>query len=128
MIRYVNSPFHSKSTRALSPRQRGRGVKLLTHIHLVPGVKKARRQAAASPYSFMVWCLVKYKRLVRAVTQAVIVASFSPRRNGFAPGSIHVEFVRDKVALGQYFLPELQFPPVNISPPWFSILVYHLGD
>jgi hypothetical protein len=33
-----------------------------------------------------------------------LVAGLSPRRPGFAPGSIHVGFVVDKVALGQVFL------------------------
>jgi hypothetical protein len=32
-----------------------------------------------------------------------LVAGLSPRRPGFAPGSIHVGFVVDKVALGQVF-------------------------
>jgi hypothetical protein len=43
-----------------------------------------------------------------------LVAGLSPRRAGFAPGSIHVGFVVDKVALGQVFLPVLRFSPVNI--------------
>jgi hypothetical protein len=30
-----------------------------------------------------------------------LVASLSPRRSGFDPGSVHVGFVVDKVALGQ---------------------------
>jgi hypothetical protein len=34
------------------------------------------------------------------------------RRPGFAPGSIHVEFVVDKVALGQVSLQVLRFSPV----------------
>jgi hypothetical protein len=34
-----------------------------------------------------------------------LVAGLSPRRSGFAPGSIHVGFVVDKVALGQVFSP-----------------------
>jgi branched-subunit amino acid transport protein len=33
---------------------------------------------------------------------------------GFVPGSIHVEFLVDKVALGQVFLRVLRFSPVNI--------------
>jgi hypothetical protein len=39
-----------------------------------------------------------------------LVAGLSPRRSGFAPGSIHVGFVVDKVALGQVFLRVLRFP------------------
>jgi len=57
-----------------------------------------------------------------------LVAGLSPRRPGFAPGSVHVGFVVDKVALGQVFLRVLRFSPVSIIPPWFSILIYHLGD
>jgi hypothetical protein len=33
-----------------------------------------------------------------------LLAGLSPRRPGFAPESIHVGFVVDKVALGQVFL------------------------
>jgi hypothetical protein len=33
-----------------------------------------------------------------------LVAGLSPRRHGFAAGSIHVGFVVNKVALGQIFL------------------------
>jgi hypothetical protein len=44
-----------------------------------------------------------------------LVAGLSPWRLGFTPGSIHVGFVVDKVALGQVFLQVLQFSPVNIS-------------
>jgi hypothetical protein len=36
------------------------------------------------------------------------------RRPGFAPGSIHVEFVVHKVALGQVSLRVLRFSPVNM--------------
>jgi hypothetical protein len=39
-----------------------------------------------------------------------------------------VAFVVDNVALGQVFLQVLQFSLVSKIPPWFSILVYHLGD
>jgi hypothetical protein len=41
----------------------------------------------------------------------------SPRRLGFTPGSVRVEFVVDKVALGQVFLRVLRFFfPKNIIP------------
>jgi hypothetical protein len=46
----------------------------------------------------------------------------------FAPGSINVRFVVDKVALGQVFLQVLQFSPVNISFYHHSPKSYHLGD
>jgi hypothetical protein len=45
----------------------------------------------------------------------LLVAGLSPQRPGFAPRSIHVGFVVDRVALGQVFLQVLRFSPVNIS-------------
>jgi hypothetical protein len=33
------------------------------------------------------------------------------------PGSVHVGFVVDKVALGHVFLPVIRFSPVNFIPP-----------
>jgi hypothetical protein len=41
----------------------------------------------------------------------------SPRRPGFDPGSVHVGFVVDKVALGQVIPRVLRFSPVNFIPP-----------
>jgi hypothetical protein len=52
-----------------------------------------------------------------------LVAGLSPRRPGFVPGSIHVGFVMDKVALGQVFLRVLLFSPVNIIPPSLSKII-----
>jgi hypothetical protein len=46
-----------------------------------------------------------------------LVAGLPPRTPGFDPGSIHVEFVVDKVALGQVFPRVLRFSPVNFIPP-----------
>jgi hypothetical protein len=46
-----------------------------------------------------------------------LVAGLSPRRSGFDPGSVHVGFVVDKVALGQVFPRVLRFSPVNFIPP-----------
>jgi hypothetical protein len=43
-------------------------------------------------------------------------ASLPPRRPGFDPGSVHVGFVVDKVALGQVFLRVLRFFPVSFIP------------
>jgi hypothetical protein len=40
-----------------------------------------------------------------------------PRRPGFDPGSVHVGFVVDNVALGQVFPRVLRFCPVNFIPP-----------
>lgn len=50
------------------------------------------------------------------------------RRFVALPGSVQVGFEVDKAALGQVALRDLWFPPVNTIPPWFFILVYHLGD
>jgi hypothetical protein len=57
-----------------------------------------------------------------------LVADHSERRHGFAPGSAHVGFVVDKVALRQVFVLVLLFSPVSIIPPQLSIVIYHLGD
>jgi hypothetical protein len=46
-----------------------------------------------------------------------LVAGLSLQRAGFDPGSFHVGFVVDKVALGQVFLRVLQFSLVNFIPP-----------
>ena len=40
-----------------------------------------------------------------------------PRRPGFDPGSVHVGFMVDKVALGQVLPRVLRFSPVNFIPP-----------
>jgi hypothetical protein len=45
----------------------------------------------------------------------LLVAGLSPRRPGFDPGSVHVGFVVDKVALGQVFPPEYFGFPLSIS-------------
>jgi hypothetical protein len=46
-----------------------------------------------------------------------LVAGLSPLRPGFDPGSVHVGFVVDKVALGQVFPRALRFSAVNFIPP-----------
>jgi hypothetical protein len=48
-----------------------------------------------------------------------LVVGLLPRR----PGSVHMGFVVDRVALGQVFRRGLQFSPVSIIPPWLSILI-----
>jgi hypothetical protein len=55
-------------------------------------------------------------------------ADLLPRSRGFAPGSVHLGLVVDKVSLGQVSLKVLRFYPVGIIPPSSSILTYHLGD
>jgi hypothetical protein len=67
-------------------------------------------------------------RLVRRLVMAVpwlrwLVTGLSPRRPGFAPGSIHVGFAVDKVALGHVSLRVLRFSPVSIIPPSLSTLI-----
>jgi hypothetical protein len=57
-----------------------------------------------------------------------LVAGHSPRRSGFAPGSVRMGFVVQKVALGQAFLQVLWFSTASVIPPWLFILTYHLGD
>jgi hypothetical protein len=44
-------------------------------------------------------------------------AGLSPWRPGFAPESVHLGFVVDKVELAQVFLRVLRFSPVSIIPP-----------
>jgi hypothetical protein len=46
-----------------------------------------------------------------------LVAVLSPRRLGFDPGSVHVGFVVDSVALGHVFPLVLRFSPVSFIPP-----------
>jgi hypothetical protein len=58
-------------------------------------------QTPSSCYCLKIYTL---KKAVPWLRQSV--AGFSPRRPGFDPGSVHVGFVVDKVALGQIFPPE----------------------
>jgi hypothetical protein len=50
-----------------------------------------------------------------------LVVGLSPRRPGFASGSIHVTFMMGTVVLGQVFLLVLRFSPANIIPPLLHI-------
>jgi hypothetical protein len=54
-----------------------------------------------------------------------LLAGLSRRRYGFAPGSVHVGLVVNKVALGQGYPPSSLVSPVSIIPPWPSKLIYH---
>jgi hypothetical protein len=49
-----------------------------------------------------------------------IVTGLSLWRSEFKPGSVHIGLV-EKVAPEQVFLPDLQFPPVNIIPVLLGI-------
>jgi hypothetical protein len=59
----------------------------------------------------------------RAMTKVV---SYRPslRRLGFAPGSVHLGFVVNTVALGQVTIRVLRFSAVSIIPPWLSTRIY----
>jgi hypothetical protein len=46
-----------------------------------------------------------------------LVTGLPFRKPGFDPGSVHVVFVVDKVALGQGFPRVLRFSPVSFIPP-----------
>jgi hypothetical protein len=58
-----------------------------------------------------------------------LVAGLSLRRRGFVPGSVHVGYVMDKVALTQFFFVwVLLFSLFHIILLWLSILIYiHMG-
>jgi hypothetical protein len=57
-------------------------------------------------------------RLYRAVPWLRrLFTGLSPLRAGFDPGSVHVGFVVDKVALGQVFSRVLRVFPVSFIPP-----------
>jgi hypothetical protein len=55
----------------------------------------------------------------------LLVADLFPWRPGFTPGSVHVGFVVDSMALGQVSFRVRCFYPVNIITPWLSVLIYH---
>jgi hypothetical protein len=56
-----------------------------------------------------------------------LVAGLPPRRPGFAPSSVHVGFVVDKVAVGHVFHRGLRFPLYVLSFHQDSLLIY-LGE
>lgn len=56
------------------------------------------------------------------------LTGLSPRRPGFVPGSLHVEFVAHKVAMEQVSLWGFFISPVNIISPPFSTLTHHMRD
>jgi hypothetical protein len=63
------------------------------------------------------------EQIGHAVAQAVRRRLFTATHE-LAPSSVHVEFVMDKVALGQVFLRFLRFYPVKIIPPLLHIHSY----
>jgi hypothetical protein len=68
---------------------------------------------------------ITFNRLCKVVKKEHRQCSFiycgtnSVLRPWFEPGSVHVGFVVDGVALGQVFLRVLWFSPVNLIPPLF---------
>jgi hypothetical protein len=65
-------------------------------------------------------CCMQSPMLGRAVAQAVSRRPVTAE-TGFSPRAVHVEFVMDKVALGQVSLRVLRFFPVSIIPPLLHI-------
>jgi hypothetical protein len=61
----------------------------------------------------------------RAMAQAVS-RFLSPQMPGFKPGPVHVEFLEDKVALGQAFSKFFGFL-LSVLFHLDSILIYYLG-
>jgi hypothetical protein len=61
--------------------------------------------------------------MARAVSRRPVAAKAM-----FAVGSLRVGFVVDKVALGQVFIRILLVFPLSITPPWLSVLIYHMRD
>jgi hypothetical protein len=57
-----------------------------------------------------------------------LVAGLPSRRPGFAPGSVRVGLMVDKVALGQNYLRVHRFYLVCSILSWLFILIYYLGD
>jgi hypothetical protein len=55
-----------------------------------------------------------------------LVAGLSSQNPGFTPGSVHVGFVVNLVAL-RPFSPSSSDFPVSIIPRWLSILIYSPG-
>jgi hypothetical protein len=59
----------------------------------------------------------------------VVMKTNSPRKLGFAPRSVHVGFVVNKVALGQVLLRACSVPPCQYHSTAASYsLIYHVGD
>jgi hypothetical protein len=76
-----------------------------------------------SAWTFLIRLDVPVTMLLAVPWLRSLVTGLSPRRPGFAPGSIHVGFVVDNVALGQVFLRVLRFSRQYIIPPSLSKLI-----
>jgi hypothetical protein len=65
--------------------------------------------------------------LGRAMAQAVSRRPLTWEA-GFAPESIHVGFVVDRVVLGQVFLRVLRISPVSIIPPSLQLIDWEMNS
>jgi hypothetical protein len=84
---------------------------------------KYRKRVSTNPRKSRTYCM-----LFEAVPSLrCVVDGLSLLRPGFTPGSVHVGFVVDKVALPQVFLRVTWSSPVSIIPPWLSILILLFG-
>jgi hypothetical protein len=90
---------------------------------LVAHRPRAVTEVKLRAYSLSLQNLLLFRNLCNVPWLRWLVAGLSLRK----PGSVHVEFVVDEVALGQIILGVLQFSLVNIIPPRLSILIYRLG-
>jgi hypothetical protein len=64
-------------------------------------------------------CKEHDEHLMMSVAASVEVAGLSPQRMEFNPKPVYVEFVVDKMAVGQVFLQIFGFSPVSTIPPNF---------
>jgi hypothetical protein len=53
---------------------------------------------------------------------------YSPQRSGLYPTPVHVQYVVDKLAMGEGFLRVLRAFPVSSIPPVLHIHISSLGD
>jgi small ligand-binding sensory domain FIST len=56
-----------------------------------------------------------------------LVTGLSPRRPGFAPGSVHVGLVVDEWHWYRFLSEYFRFSFLDIIPSCFSMIIYHLG-
>jgi hypothetical protein len=113
-----------KSTRRYNPEDEHR------HLHLCDNLRSL--QIHCSMFFFLLLCGFLLTAEIKYVEKAVpwlrsLVAGLSPRKSGFAPGSIHVGFVVDKVALWQFFSNFFGLP-LSISFHRRSPNSYQLGN
>jgi len=64
MHSWTHSASHSMCARVISCRNGGHGVKLSTHLHLVPWLRMNETTPLLSPYTFLAWTATKVPLLV----------------------------------------------------------------